>query len=51
MLVDRLEAERLVLPGYGHTVQQDPEFNERLAAFVLGAESREETRDGNPGDR
>ena len=40
VLVDRLEAERLVLPGYGHTVQQHPEFNERLAAFVLRAETR-----------
>ena len=40
VLVTRLEAERLVLPGYGHTVQQHPEFNERLAEFVLAAEAR-----------
>ncbi len=39
VLVARLGAERLVLPGYGHTVQQHPEFNERLAAFVLRAET------------
>lgn len=39
VLVDRLEAERLVLPGYGHTVQQHPEFNERLAKFVLRADT------------
>jgi len=40
VLVARLGAERLVLPGYGHTVQQHPEFNERLAAFVLRAEAQ-----------
>ncbi|WP_411278294.1 alpha/beta fold hydrolase [Gaiella sp.] len=39
VLAARLGAERLELPGYGHTVQQHPEFNERLADFVLGAES------------
>ena len=41
VLVARLAAERLVLPGYGHTVQQHPDFNERLAAFVRTAETRE----------
>ncbi|MCY7301571.1 MAG: alpha/beta hydrolase [Thermoleophilia bacterium] len=40
VLVARLGAEHLVLPGYGHTVQQHPEFNERLAAFVLRAEAQ-----------
>lgn len=29
-----LGAERLVLPGYGHTVQRHPGFNDRLAGFV-----------------
>lgn len=37
-ICDRLEkelsAERLVLPGYGHTVQRHPAFNDRLAEFV-----------------
>ena len=37
-ICDRLEhalhAERLVLPGYGHTVQRHPAFNAALAAFV-----------------
>ena len=41
VLVARLDAERLVLPGYGHTVQQHPAFNERLAEFVLRAETQE----------
>jgi pimeloyl-ACP methyl ester carboxylesterase len=30
----RLSAERVVLPGYGHTVQRHPEFNEVLIDFV-----------------
>jgi pimeloyl-ACP methyl ester carboxylesterase len=38
VLVERLAAERLVLPGYGHTAQRHPEFNERLAEFVMRAE-------------
>ena len=29
-----LGAERAVLPGYGHSVQRHPDFNEVLAAFV-----------------
>lgn len=29
-----LDAMRLVLPGYGHTVQRHPEFNDHLAGFV-----------------
>jgi pimeloyl-ACP methyl ester carboxylesterase len=29
-----LGAERIVLPGYGHTVQRHPTFNEHLADFV-----------------
>ena len=33
-LVDRLGAERLVLPGYGHNPQLHPEFNDALASFV-----------------
>lgn len=39
VLTSRLDAERLVLPGYGHTVQQHPQFNARLADFVLRAET------------
>jgi pimeloyl-ACP methyl ester carboxylesterase len=34
VLERELAAERLVLPGYGHTVQRHPEFNDRLADFV-----------------
>ena len=34
VLVERLPAERLVLEGYGHTVQRHPDFNDRLADFV-----------------
>jgi pimeloyl-ACP methyl ester carboxylesterase len=34
VLERELGAERLVLPGYGHTVQRHPEFNDRLADFV-----------------
>jgi pimeloyl-ACP methyl ester carboxylesterase len=38
LLVERLAAERLVLPGYGHTAQRHPAFNEQLADFVMRAE-------------
>lgn len=34
VLERELGAERFVLPGYGHTVQRHPEFNDRLADFV-----------------
>jgi pimeloyl-ACP methyl ester carboxylesterase len=34
VLEERLSAERVVLEGYGHTVQRHPDFNERLAGFV-----------------
>jgi pimeloyl-ACP methyl ester carboxylesterase len=34
VLEERLPAERVVLAGYGHTVQRHPEFNDRLADFV-----------------
>jgi pimeloyl-ACP methyl ester carboxylesterase len=34
VLEERLPAERLVLEGYGHTVQRHPAFNDRLADFV-----------------
>jgi pimeloyl-ACP methyl ester carboxylesterase len=40
VLVERLGAERLVLPGYGHTAQRHPGFNERLGEFVRRAEAR-----------
>jgi pimeloyl-ACP methyl ester carboxylesterase len=36
----RLAAERVVLSGYGHTVQRHPEFNDRLADFVERAGAR-----------
>lgn len=34
VLEERLPAERVVLEGYGHSVQRHPEFNDRLADFV-----------------
>jgi pimeloyl-ACP methyl ester carboxylesterase len=34
VLERELDAERVVLPGYGHAVQRHPEFNVRLADFV-----------------
>ena len=43
VLERELGAERLVLRGYGHTVQRHPEFNERLADFVWRATQRRET--------
>ena len=36
-LVEGLGAEHLVLPGYGHTAQQHPEFNEKLTEFIVRA--------------
>ena len=41
VLVERLGAERLVLPGYGHTAQRHPEFNAALADFVDRADDAE----------
>jgi hypothetical protein len=38
VLAERLGAEHLVLPGYGHTVQQHPDFNETLTEFIERAE-------------
>ena len=29
-----LEAERVVLPGYGHAAQRHPDFNAHLADFI-----------------
>ncbi len=43
VLTERLAARRLVLTGYGHTAQRHPDFNSRLAEFVLEAE-REASR-------
>jgi pimeloyl-ACP methyl ester carboxylesterase len=34
VLERELRAERVVLPGYGHSVQRHPDFNEHLARFV-----------------
>ena len=39
VLEARLGAERVVLPGFGHTAQRHPEFNDRLAEFVERAEA------------
>jgi len=39
VLEERLPAERIVLPGYGHTAQRHPAFNELLTEFVLRAET------------
>lgn len=35
-----LEAERIVLPGYGHAAQRHPDFNAHLADFVKRATPR-----------
>lgn len=37
VLVDKLAAERAVLPGAGHNVQRAPGYNETLAAFLEAA--------------
>ena len=50
VLVERLGAESLVLPGYGHTAQRHPEFNAALAAFVVRAEADRDSRP-SPDDR
>ncbi len=42
-LEERLHAERLVLPGYGHAVQLHPDFNDALASFVERASSSPRT--------
>jgi len=34
-LAEGIGAERLVLPGYGHTAQMHPDFNELLGEFVI----------------
>ena len=39
VLEARLGADRVVLPGFGHTAQRHPEFNDRLAEFVERAEA------------
>jgi pimeloyl-ACP methyl ester carboxylesterase len=40
VLEERLGAERVVLPGYGHTAQRHPAFNELVADFIAGAETQ-----------
>ena len=37
VLERQLNAERLILAGYGHTAQRHPEFNDRLVSFVDAA--------------
>jgi pimeloyl-ACP methyl ester carboxylesterase len=47
VLERELGAERVVLPGHGHSVQRHPDFNEHLAGFVERAAAlaaREPTR-------
>jgi pimeloyl-ACP methyl ester carboxylesterase len=41
VLERELDAERLVLPGFGHAVQRHPEFNEGLADFVRRSHAAE----------
>ena len=48
VLEERLPAERLVLPGYGHTAQRHPEFNERLTEFVTAAEGSKGEASASP---
>jgi len=43
VLEQRLAASRLVLPGYGHTAQRHPAFNDALAEFVLLVEGSRST--------
>jgi len=43
VLEQRLAASRLVLPGYGHTSQRHPAFNDALAEFVLLVEGSRST--------
>ena len=40
VLEERLSAERVVLEGFGHTVQRHPDFNDALADFVSRAGAR-----------
>ena len=40
VLEERLGAERLVFPGFGHSPQHHPDFNEHLADFVARASTR-----------
>jgi pimeloyl-ACP methyl ester carboxylesterase len=40
VLEQRLPAERVVLEGFGHTVQRHPDFNDHLADFVERAAAR-----------
>lgn len=44
VLERELPAERLVLPGFGHTVQLHPEFNAALAEFVVRASADSGTK-------
>ena len=43
VLAARLGAEHLVPPGYEHTAQLHPDFNEELEEFVLRAEEARTT--------
>lgn len=51
MLERELDAERIVLPGFGHTVQRHPEFNDHLAGFVeRAAAAAAHSRSAEPRD-
>jgi pimeloyl-ACP methyl ester carboxylesterase len=39
VLQSRLGAERVVLPGFGHSIARHPDYNRMLAEFVIAAES------------
>jgi pimeloyl-ACP methyl ester carboxylesterase len=45
-LEERLRAQRLVLPGYGHNPQRHPDFNDLLAQFVERAAASTPARPG-----
>ena len=44
-LESRLGAERLVLPGFGHSPQRHPDFNDALTDFVERADPPASARD------
>ena len=48
MLERELDAERVVLEGYGHTAQRPPGFNDVLADFVDRASAAESPGQTSP---
>ena len=51
VLEERLPAERVVLEGFGHTVQRHPEFNDRLTEFVERASAAARAERGRRADQ